>query len=113
MTEDVLLLATLVLLPLDVAVERDHVAASIILLLLKDISLGICLSELQAVGMSVQFSLINQLCFITGLSHHRRDDTRRRGLTLVHHHVMAQGLAVGVMRRRRKATAGAGAQEEA
>jgi len=87
MTEDVLLLATLVLLPLDVAVERDHVAASIILLLLKDISLG--------------------------LSHHRRDDTRRRGLTLVHHHVMAQGLAVGVMRRRRKATAGAGAQEEA
>lgn len=99
MTEDVLLLATLVLLPLDVAVERDHVAVNIILLPLKDISLGICLSELHAVGTSLQFSLINQLRFITGRSHHRRDDMRRRGHTLVHHHVMAQGLAVEVMRR--------------
>lgn len=53
MTEDVLLLATLVLHPLDVAVERDHVAANIILLPLKDISLGICLSELHSVGMSL------------------------------------------------------------
>lgn len=73
MTEDVLLLATLVLHPLVVVAEHDHVAVTIILLPLKDINLG--------------------------LSHHRRDDTRRRGHTLVHHHVMAQGLAVEVVRR--------------
>lgn len=40
MTEDVLLLGTLVLLLLVVVVERDHVAASITLLPLKDINLG-------------------------------------------------------------------------
>lgn len=73
MTEDVLLLGTLVLLPLDVVVEHDHVVVTIILLPLGDINLG--------------------------LSHHKRDDMRRRGHTLVHHRVMAQGLAVEVMRR--------------
>jgi hypothetical protein len=71
MTEDVLLLGTLVLLLLAVVVERDHVAASITLLPLKDINLGLC--------------------------HLRIDDTRRRGHTLAHHRLMAQGFAVEVL----------------
>jgi hypothetical protein len=70
-TEDVLLLGTLGLLLLAVVVDHDHVAAAIILLPLKDINLG--------------------------LSHLRIDDMRRRGHTLAHHPIMAQGFAVEVL----------------
>lgn len=73
MTEDALLLGTLVPLLVEVVVDHDHAAVAItILLLLKDINLD--------------------------LFHLRIDDMRKRGHTLAHHHlIMGQGFAVEVL----------------